>query len=207
MDVSIPKAMRKQASSELASGFISGRKVHVRVHVPHDPFLLDYMLGLTEEFGLRIRETYGTAHTSKELTKAGAALYYATNFDAGGGRVGCYVIGKEKGPTISFLLAKLTDWDVVSIDPACAGGSGQRDGVTYIADFDYNVDVMADAGTFGARRRHRGPRAQRHGCFLRAHRSRKAVARRDPLLQKDLHSRPDVRLSVSGCHRAPATGS
>ena len=122
VDVSIPKAMRKQASSELASGFISGRKVHVRVHVPHDPFLLDYMLGLTEEFGLRIRETYGTAHTSKELTEAGAALYYATNFDAGGGRVGCYVIGEGKGPTISFLLAKLTDWDVVSIDPPAPGG-------------------------------------------------------------------------------------
>ena len=176
---------------------IGSKKVRVRVHVPHDPFLLDYMLALTEEHGVRIGEIYGTVHTSKELTEAGAALRHATNFEVDGGEtVRCYVVGEGKNPTVSLLLRKLTEWDIVSIDPILAGGSGVRDGGTYVADFDYNVDVESDRARFDAVVVIGVHSHNDMDAFYRRVAVDKSL-RRDTVLREDPHTRSGARFPLS----------
>jgi hypothetical protein len=214
--VSVPREQKRGSEKGGVQVKISSRQTHVTMRVPYDPFLCDYMLQLTQALHIDIFDTYGRTNTTKEMTEAGAAIFYASLFFAegkqrrgGGGKeserenekegarvnddatttkevlrdnndsdntthgcddvhstvhgahnssaertrsrngVRCYVLGEGKRPTVSFPLSKVVDWEIVSIDPIIAAGTGVRDGVAYITQHDYDVP-LADCAEFDA---------------------------------------------------------
>ncbi len=116
----------------------SKRFLYLNVRVPHDMFLVDYMMRWIEKFNIPL-STFGKNKKTKEISEAGAGIYYATSFELEGS-VRCYVIGEGKVPRISLILSKITEWDIVSVDPLIPR-TEIRDGVSYISNYDSSLDV------------------------------------------------------------------
>jgi hypothetical protein len=142
MRINIPKTLltndKRDHKAECTILNITHKRLWVTTYVAHDMFLIDYMLNLIQKYSIPL-SIFGTRNVTKEISEASAGIYYATSF-AIIGTTKCYVIGEGTTPRISWILGKLhPEWDIVSIDPLIRA-MGSTD-VTYIADYDYNVDI------------------------------------------------------------------
>lgn len=138
--IKLPKKTGNYAS-EHAKVKVTKKYIYVNATVHRDTFLIDYMLRWIFKFNIPI-DIFGKKRTTKEISEAGAGLYYSTSFETNDTSTRCYVVGEGKFPKISMLLSKLKpEWDIISIDPIIPKDAKYDCNVTFISDYDYNVSL------------------------------------------------------------------
>lgn len=119
----------------------TNNKINIETTITVNPFLLDYMLLYMKQYDISL-DLFGNRNISKEMSEAGAGIYYARKYQYPG-KTRCYVIGEGQKPRVSIVLSSVTNWDIVSIDPLIDVISNKNfnTNIQFISDYDYNVDV------------------------------------------------------------------
>ncbi len=116
------------------------KKLHIELNVGINmTSLLNYMLRICQKHNIPTH-LFGTRDPSKEITEVGAAIYHAMRFEYLG-NVRCYIIGEGKRPVVSYILSRITNWNIVTIDPILEPPIDPLTNVTICSKLDTEVDI------------------------------------------------------------------
>lgn len=90
-------------------------KINIGINYGIDRRLLNNYIILFSKLNIDF-SLFGNKDPSKEITEVAAGIKQIRRFNIPG-KVRCYIIGEGKFPVISTILSRLTDWNIVSMDP------------------------------------------------------------------------------------------